>query len=192
MSDYISERQKMGILLAQMREEAGMSQEEASSRVNVHRTTLMRWENGTSSPDVIQLIYYIERVLNKSLRQFMHSFKSRERVLISIDDLDARKELCEAVMYEMPILDVKELNYLWHGKHGSDPHAVTQLLTANIESPMQSRVLNATAVVTNYELAMHQGKVPEGAPAVDFESLLSATQAGKTAAIENKTAYYDK
>lgn len=193
MIDYYKKRQEVGLLLAQMREDAGLSQEEAASRLTIHRTTLMRWENGTSSPDVVQLVYYIEYVLGKSLRQFMHSYLSKQNApgtLINMEELDVRKELCEISMYEMPIMDVRDTVYLWHGNHGSDPHAVTQLLTANIESPMPSRVVNATAVLTNYEMAMYQNRIPEDAPTVDFDALVSATQAGKTAAIENKSSYY--
>lgn len=195
MIDYIRERQELGVLLAQIREEAGLSQEEAATKLNVHRTTIMRWENGTSSPDMVQVVYYIEKVLHKSLRQLIYSYMHKQtstKTLISMNEVNARKDLCKIVMCEMPFIDVNVLTYLWHGKHGSDPHAVTQLLAANIESPMSSRVINATAVLTNYEMALRGQRIPEDAPGVDFDALLSATQAGKTAAIENKGSYYEQ
>lgn len=192
MKNYHEDNARWGQLLATARRDAGYTQEEAAKLMSAGTRTIQNWEYGISSPNVPQSIDYLNNSLKVNARKYFHLYLNPNYSgydNITLEELELRQHLARIVMYSMQIKDVEEMIYLYEGEHGSDPHAVMQLMTANIESPMESRFRNALSVVLNYEYEKQKGNVADKAPQVDIDALVNATEAGKRAALDNRKSY---
>ena len=177
------------------RADAGVSQEYMALGLGVSKKTIQNWEKGTSSPTLFQasewfhllginpMPYYYEFVYPNTMNQEELSDGqevSNERV----------SEALDLIVAEMPIDLKRDLLFLFHGKHGSSPYAVMQMVLAHLQVPMKDRVTHASIILQDYEIAKELGKItnPEHIqPRLEY--LRSAVQFGRTATINKKSGY---
>ena len=135
------------------RNESGKSQEYMAFELGVTRRTILNWENGVSEPSVSQAITWY-KLVDKNPIPFLLQITYPEMDKISAKDTDSK--ILTALLQlinDLPKEGVRQLMYLFFGKHGSSPRAVLQMVTAHLQTPMKDRIAHGQLVATNYEIA---------------------------------------
>lgn len=157
--------------LRSTRYDAGKSQEYMALELGVTRRTIVNWENGVSEPTVSQAIAWF-KLTDKAPIPYLLQSVYPEMDKISPKDDDGR--ILTALMKlinDLPAEGVRQLMFLFFGNHESSPRGVLQMITAHLQTPLQSRIAHAQLIVTNYELAQRTNSLthPEHIqPDLDF------------------------
>lgn len=150
---------RIQFILGKARTKMGKSQEYMANELDVARKTVQNWESGVSCPTVEQAMAWFE-ILNLSplpyFLEYIHP--SMENIKASDDDAKIRDALSR-VLGDFPDTAIRQLLFLLYGDHGSSPSAVLNMLTAHLQSPMKDRLINASIIEKNYEIAKVQGKL---------------------------------
>lgn len=173
----------LGYLLASARISERKSQEHMAFELGVARKTIQNWENDVTSPSIDQAINYYKTLgLSPIPYLFRYVFPDTEN-----DDKSKREELKNLVEL-LPDKGVEQLLNLLKGEHGSSPRAVLDLVSAHLETPMKDRIMNASIIIKNYEMAVIKNK-QIGNISVDKQFLDKALEEAEKSFIEDKKAY---
>lgn len=173
----------LGYLLASARISERKSQEYMAFELGVARKTIQNWENDVTSPSVNQAIDYY-KALGLSPVPFLFKYVFPE---ISHDEKTRREELKDLIDL-LPDDGVEQLLSLLRGEHGSSPRAIMNLISAHLETPMKDRILNASIIIKNYELASIKNN-NMGIVQVDKGLLDKALKEAEKSFEEDKKAY---
>ncbi|MGD6877820.1 helix-turn-helix transcriptional regulator [Bacillus infantis] len=152
MEERRSERvARVAQMFSSSRYDAGKSQEYMAAELGVSKKTIQNWEKGVSSPSMFQFaewfrclslnpMPYLLNMLYPGLYDDMNN--SDENIE------ETFRSLCD----EIPISDKKAWIFIYTGKHGSSAHSLIQLLLAHLHTPLTTRVTQADAISSTYEL----------------------------------------
>lgn len=176
--------------LRKTRNESGRSQEYMAFELGVTRRTILNWENGVSEPSVSQAITWF-KLVEKNPIPFLLQITYPEMDKISSKDNDTK--ILSALLQlinDLPKEGIRQLMYLFFGKHGSSPRAVLQMITAHLQTPMKDRIAHGQLIATNYEIAQKTGTLahPDHIQP-DLDYLNAAIIAAKNA-VEKKANEY--
>ena len=176
--------------LRMTRNGAGRSQEYMAFELGVTRRTIINWESGVSEPSVSQTIKWFH-LLEKSPIPYLLQTTYPEMDKISCKDDDERilASLLQLIN-DLPASGVRQLMYLFFGKHGSSPRAVLQMITAHLQTPMKDRIAHGQLVAVNYEIARKTDALahPDHIQP-DLDYLNAAIEAAKTAVVKKANEY---
>lgn len=181
---------KIEEILRQSRYMSGKSQEYMAFELGVARKTVQNWERGASEPTVDQAIEWF-RALNMSPVPYLYQYVYPNIDNLCSEESDTKlRDTLIKIIKELPSEEMRQLLYLFYGDHGSSPRAVMNMVTAHLQTPMQSRVAQGSVILKNYEMAQKKGQLTSKQhiqPNVDL--LKQAIAAGEDAAVKNIEAY---
>lgn len=176
--------------LREARNISGKSQEYMAYELGVARKTVQNWEKGSSEPSIGQAIAWF-KALNISPLPYLFQFVHTD--LEHVSSASERNQLKAALvklMQELPEEGIRQLLYLFYGKHGSSPRAVLNMVIAHLQTPMRDRVLQGTVIVKNYELASKKGCLTDKEHVQpNVELLHRAIEEGEAADLRDAKAY---
>lgn len=139
------------------RNESKKSQEFMALELQVSRRTIQHWETGVSEPSIGQAIQWF-RLVNKNPVPYLLQYMFPEMGDIGANnEVEKIKQSLLMLINELQPESIRQLMYLFYGDHGSSPHAVLQMLTAHLQTPMRDRVTTAGVILKNYEIAQKKG-----------------------------------
>lgn len=152
-----NELNRISKALKDARVRAKVSQETMAEELMVARKTIQNWEHGVSFPDLEQGFGWF-RVLGISPLPFLfqYVFPSMENLSANASDEELRAALFHLIE-DMPMEGVRQLLYLFYGKHGNSPRAVMNMVTAHLQSPIPNRIAHGALILKDYELAKKMG-----------------------------------
>lgn len=191
MEEKISElekRRKMGLILQQAREEAGVTQEELAVRLGKARKTIQLWEYGVTSPDGTQ-IFDIFEVLGMNEIPWMQKYKY-DIDPHEDDEISMKKEQLSQALENMTPFEVNAMHLLWCHPNGHSRPAYCSKIVADLQSPMGSCYSTALMIQANYLNAQARGEVrfPDLIQP-DINILSQAIEKGRDAFINNRNEY---
>lgn len=147
-------KHKLGVILQQLREQAGLSRDELAKRNKVSPRTIQNWEAGYSTPDLSQFLQFCEVLRVNPIRAINLYFFSEFSKASTVEDrMDELVTLCKHLSPQA----VESLLFILMGDHGSDPFAILQLAVADLQCPMRDRYMVAHQTAANYRFAEVQG-----------------------------------
>ncbi len=177
-------------MLSTSRTAANKSQEYMSLELNVARKTVQNWEYGVTEPSVSQVISWF-KALEVPPLPYILEYIFPELDGVSADDEDIRiHEAFTVLINELPNETVRQLLYLFYGKHGSSPRGIMNMITAHLQSPMRDRISHGRQIAQDYDLASRKDDItsPEHVqPDMDF--LHSAISEGESAFLNDEKGY---
>lgn len=172
------------------RMDAGVSQEYIAAELRVSPRTVQNWEYGVSSPSFFQSTEWFRALgLNPLPYYFDYVYPNFEGV--KSDDPDEKvKDLLMEIVATLTSDDMRRLLFLLYGNHGSSPHAVLNMITAHLQTPINDRVAQAAVILHNYEMEKEIGNIvrPNNIQP-DIELLRDSIKSGKMAAVKDKKGY---
>lgn len=139
--------------LRKTRNDSGHSQEFMAFELGISRKTVMKWESGTSEPSIGQAMEWF-KLTGRNPVPFLLQIAYPAADGLSSADNDSRiLENLLRIIRELPGEGVRQLMYLFFGKHGSSPRAVLQMICAHLQSPLKDRIAHGELILTDYELS---------------------------------------
>ncbi len=182
--------QRIALMLGKSRTKMGKSQEYMANEIGVARKTVQNWESSVSCPTAEQTIRWFE-ILNLSalpyLLEYLHP--SMENIKAKDDDKKIRDALSN-VFKDFPDTAIRQLLFILYGDHGSSPNAVLNMVTAHLQTPMKDRLVTASIIEKNYEIAKVQGRLSSpNHVQPDMELLHQGIEEGSKAVIAGLESY---
>lgn len=187
------EKNKIQFILGKSRTKVGRSQEYMANELGVARKTIQNWENGMSCPTVEQAMTWFEILNLNPLPYFIEYIHPSLEDIKPTDDDERIIEALHVVLNDLPISSIRQLFFLLYGNHGSSPTAILNMLTAHLQSPMKDRLINASIIEKNYEIAMlqHKTSCPTHVQP-DLELLKQGIHEGNKAVLNGSESYMFK
>lgn len=183
---------RMAKALEMARAHAGLSQEKLAKKMGVSRPSIAAWEQGTKSPTLPTALLWFT-CCGVSAARYMDACIHPgllERLEDGPDDAEKRRLLHEAID-EASSYEVDALLYIRYGDHGSDHLGVITEMLANLHCPLDYRVSHCGTIINDYEVVQGRGLDPDpyGTPTPKMPLLLQAFNSGKTACMDEQSAY---
>lgn len=165
----------------------GKSQEFMANELGVSKKTVQNWEKGLSSPTFCQSLEWFRVLKLNPFPYYLEFYYNKPNDKPT--DKEVEKEWDELSKI-MPTWIKKAILFIFFGRHGSSPASLVQLTLAHIHTPLKSRVVNATIIKHNYEMAMAQNDIIcQEHILPDMDMLDIAINEGKKSAINNEYGY---
>lgn len=184
--------QSAALMLAQARNDAGLSQRFVAQAVGVGERTVKNWEAGSSAPNIVQMMSWFRACGINPIRYVLEWLDPANfDGLTAESDLEDIKSALLAYIEDVSSeKEIRQLAFCIFGKHGSSWRSQLDMLTAHNHTTLHSRVTAARAILENYEMEQAQGMLinAETVPP-NIERLRTAVERGKTAVQDGKTGY---
>lgn len=128
------DQKKTGLLLKELRNEKGLTQEQFAEIVNVSNRTVSRWENGNNMPD-LDILIQISDYYEIDLRELLDGERKSDKM---------NKELEETVLKAVDYTNSETVRYT---------QRVFGVLTAGIICWAVSQIISHTSLVENHLLS---------------------------------------
>lgn len=169
---------------------SGKSQEYMALELEVARKTVQNWEKGVSEPTIGQAVNWFKAIDISPIPYLIQVVHSDMDGISAADDISKLKGSLHQLIDEIPEEGIRQLMYLFYGDHGSSPRAALNMLTAHLQTPMNSRVIHGHLILKNYEIAKKKGMLTSTEHVQPNEKLLRyAIDKGEEADINNANAY---
>lgn len=170
--------------------DAGKSQEYMAFELGIAKKTVQNWEKGISSPSFFQSVEWFKVLGLNPFPYYMTYYYQKPND--SPTDKEVEDEYNE-LMKILPTSVKRALLFIFFGRHGSSPMSLIQLTLAHIHAPLKSRVINATIIKHNYDMAEAQDElICEDNILPDTELLGQAILCATSSTIDNKYGYVIK
>lgn len=169
---------------------SGKSQEYMALELEVARKTVQNWEKGVSEPTIGQAISWFKAINVSPVPYLIQVVHNDMDGISSADNATKLKASLHQLLDEIPEEGIRQLMYLFYGDHGSSPRAVLNMVTAHLQTPMNSRVIHGHLILKNYEIAEKKGMLTDRKHVQPNQKLLQyAIAKGEEADINNAKAY---
>lgn len=169
---------------------SGKSQEYMSMELGIARKTVQNWENGVSEPSLGQAIEWFKVLDINPLPYLFQVVYPDMDGISSRDDIATIRNALNSLLLSLSDEGIRQLMYLFYGKHGSSPRAVMNLITAHLQTPMGARVSQGNIILKNYEIALKKDKLTDKDHIQpNIELLKDAIAKGEEAEIKDASAY---
>lgn len=179
--------QDFALMHSKARVNAGKSQEFMAAELGVSKKTIQNWEKGISQPDFFQSVEWFRVLGVNPFPCYLEYYYGKPN--------DAPTDECVEQEWQeltgiLPKYIKRALLFILFGRHGSSPFSLIQLTLAHIHTPLKSRVINATIIKHNYDMAMAQDEIIcKDNILPDMDMLDDAIIQGKESAIKNDFGY---
>lgn len=177
---------------AKARVKAGKSQEFISGELGVSKKTIQNWEKGISQPSFFQSIEWFRVLGDNPFPYYLEYYYGKPNDKPT--DQDVEKEWVELTNI-LPTWVKRAILFIFFGRHGSSPFSLVHLTLAHIHAPLSSRVVNATIIKHNYEMAFAKDEhTCKENILPNIEMLDKAINEGRVASINDEYGYtiFDK
>lgn len=172
---------------AKARVKAGKSQEFMAMELGVSKKTVQNWEKGISQPDFFQSLEWFRVLGTNPFPIYLEFYYRRPNDKPSEEDVEKEWQQLTGIL---PNYIKRAVLFILFGRHGSSPFSLVQLALAHVHSPLKSRVVNATIIRHNYEMAEAQNElICKDNIMPDLDMLDGAIVQGKESAINNDFGY---
>lgn len=172
---------------AKARISCGKSQEWMAMELGVSKKTVQNWEKGISSPTFYQSLEWFRALKLNPFPSYLEYYYNKPNEHPSDSDVE---EEWNSLSENLPTWVKRAILFIFFGRHGSSPASLVQLTLAHIHTPLKSRVVNATIIKHNYEMAQAQGDIIcQEHILPDMDMLDIAINEGKKSAINNEYGY---
>lgn len=173
-----------------LRHDAGMTREQLISKADFSVTSLRRWESGESTPSIAQLMEIIDitgQNLDHALLKFRHPDLYESAADASDEEIN---KLFDEYVSTMSIRDKRHILFAVSSRHGGDRHALMELVSAYLQSPMAARYAIALLIESQYNLSVANNAIqcPNNIQP-DMKLLHDAIEGSKDAAMHGLTGY---
>lgn len=169
---------------------SGKSQEYMALELEVARKTVQNWEKGVSEPTIGQAVNWFKAINVSPIPYLIQVVHNDMDGISAGDNVTKLKESLHQLLDEIPEEGIRQLMYLYYGEHGSSPRAVLNMVTAHLQTPMNSRVIHGHIILKNYELAEKKSMLTSTEHVQPNKKLLEyAIAKGEEADINNAKAY---
>lgn len=173
------------------RQDAGITQKEASEKMGVTRRTIINWESGTSAPSFAQSSrWFNELGLNPIPYYMEYLYPQIVDDIVLKDDEDTYNNGIKVLLDILPDSIVQQLCFMCSNKHGVEVALLMELMTTHLHASMQTRVTAARQIMHYYNNSKKNGTI--NAPdeiGLDTKYLEKATLSGLEAVLENQNGY---
>lgn len=154
--------------------------------LEVNEKTVRNWLEGYSQPDPSTLTKLF-RLLGIHMEPWL---KARHATPVEESENEKnRREILQYVEEMASPQDLRYLNFLLNGRHGSSTSSVLIEIAANMSCTMRHKYQIASMVNGNYSFDEAQGKLIFAVAPEDLERFRHAIALGKEAAINGENAY---
>ncbi len=184
--------QSAAMMLAQARNDAGLSQRYVAQSIGVGERTVKNWEAGSSAPNIVQMVSWFRACGINPIRYVLDWLDPAHfDGLTATDSIEDVKSAIMAYIEDIATeKEVRQLAFCMFGNHGSSWRSQLDMLTAHDHTTLRSRVTVARAVLENYEMEESQGiLVNADSIPPDLSRLRDAVENGKDAVQEGKRGY---
>lgn len=178
---------KFAEMHAKARVKAKKSQEYMAMELNVSKKTVQNWEKGISAPSFFQSLEWFRALSLNPFPYYLEYYYSRPNDNPTDEQIESEWNELSKIL---PVWVKRALLFIFFGWHGSSPFSLVQLTLAHIHTPLKSRVINATIIKHNYEMAAAQDElICKENILPDVDMLSEAILQGKDSAIRNEYGY---
>lgn len=173
------------------RADAGVSQEYMANELGISRKTVQNWERGVSAPTLFQGSEWFRALgVNPLPYYFSYVFPDDIDGIKAEDDDSRIDDALNDILPQLTKDDKRRLLYILYGDHGSSPTAVLNLVNAHLQTPLNDRIMQANAILSNYELEAELGNIVHaGHVKPDTELLHKAIAEAKSSVIKKQKGY---
>lgn len=175
-------------ILRELRRSAALTQAEIAETLGIDEKTYARYERGESSPPLVSFVQMLDAFGTPALpviKKYLYPDRFGED---SVQVL--RRHLAEYMMQYASDKEIKRIDYLVEGQHGSPLEAQIQLFCAFDHLPMDARLIAAKVVFQLWELETARGGIINSAdPMPDIELLRSSLIRATEAVIAGRNSY---
>ena len=196
MSDLINYNMLIADLcaksLAGSREAARISRRKLSEKLDISESTIKCWETGQGSPSLKAVIDWF-RITDANpflamLGFFWHEDFGSLTFNSGVDEL--RKALCTYYTKIANAEELRKMNYILFGDHGSDWSGVLDMACAHLHTRVESRIKVAEIIQISYEMSAHSSSVHTDKDVSDNTKLLrDAINAAARSLEQGKNSY---
>lgn len=186
--------QSAALMLAQARNDAGLSQRYVAQSIGVGERTVKNWEAGSSAPNIVQMVSWFRACGINPIRYVLDWLdQAHFDGLTATDSIEDVKSAIMAYIEDIATeKEIRQLAFCMFGNHGSSWRSQLDMLTAHDHTTLRSRVTVARAVLENYEMEESQGMlVSADSIQPDLSRLRDAVEKGKDAVQEGKKGYVE-
>lgn len=192
MSKRLLTSEKIALMLSKSRTAKSVSQKHMAKCLGKSVSTIQNWENGYSTPNVIDILDWFDELGINPLHYFLEFMNESSLTSLSCDtDEEAIDASLKYYLKEIaPISDKKKLAFCIFGGSGSSWSAQLDMLTAHNHTSIRSRVCAGQTIYDSYmiekarnELSFKDSIMP------DEENFKSALTKCKVAAYDGKDGY---
>lgn len=165
MNKLLEENYKAcGALIASARTSQNKSQQVMADFLGVSKRTVQNWENGSSSPDIAQVLAWFTVLELSPMPYFIRFMYPTDSLMQSSLTLLEIYNSLRSHLSVMTDADRLLLLYVLSGNHGSSPHAVISLVAEHCLLPVDYKIASATTIHQLYNMAVSSGTVSAELP----------------------------
>ena len=179
--------EKLGMILAKARVNAGFSQQHIADITGKNRRTIAGWESGSTSPTLDNVLEYFEAIKVNPHSYLIEYIYPKNTGYNTVSE---KRELIKKQIDSMSDKGIEDLYLLLSGKNGSSAYCYMQLCVANAQTPLRDRLMVATMVTNNWKLNNTKHTLVCGEEAtVDIDALDGAVYSATESVLENMPSY---
>lgn len=168
------------------------SQVYMAKALGVSRTTVRKWEEGTSPIPLVDFIRWYN-ALCLPPQPYVLDILYPDINTQNIDQDDGTRKKLLRLIQDLPSHMISKMYYLLRGSHGSSPAMILEKDIADVQTPLADRIKTCQQIVINYELADALDLLTDkSAPHPDIKELKSTILKATKAVIKRIDNYHIK